>query len=46
MFYYEQVPCNVLIFAKEVIGLNVSFMINLDTGAQNVFGVFDSKGNN
>jgi hypothetical protein len=32
-------------FAKEVIGLNVSFMINLDTGAQNVFGVFDSRGN-
>ncbi|MCC6816676.1 MAG: hypothetical protein IT267_09715 [Saprospiraceae bacterium] len=31
-------------FAKEVLGLNVSFMINLDTGAQNVFGVYNSNG--
>jgi len=31
-------------FAKEILGLNVSFMINLDTGAQNVFGVFNKDG--
>lgn len=31
-------------FSKEVLGLNVSFMINLDTGAQNVFGVYSSNG--
>jgi hypothetical protein len=31
-------------FSQEVLGINVSFMINLDTGAQNVFGVFNSNG--
>ncbi|MBK8621394.1 MAG: hypothetical protein IPN79_06465 [Saprospiraceae bacterium] len=31
-------------FSREVLGLNVSFMINLDTGAQNVFGVLNPNG--
>lgn len=31
-------------FTREILGLNVSFMINLDTGAQNVFGVFKKDG--
>jgi hypothetical protein len=31
-------------FAQKVLGIRISFMLNLDTGAQNVFNLFNSDG--
>ena len=33
-------------FAQAVLGMRISFMLNLDTGAQNVFNLFNSDGSN